>query len=869
MPLAPGDKLGPYEILAPIGKGGMGEVYKAHDPRLRRDVAIKVSLDQYTERFTREARAIAQLNHTNVCHLYDVGPNYLVMEYVEGADLKGPLDFEDALPILDQLIDGIEAAHEKNIIHRDLKPANIKITPEGVVKILDFGLAKAMESGVTQEIDPENSPTLTMGATVAGTILGTAAYMSPEQAKGKKADRRSDVWSFGVIVYELLTGKRLFQGETTVEILSGVLNRDIDLSAAPARVQRLLRWCLERDRKRRLASISDARGLLEAVEAAPTSVAHAQSRLPWMVAAGLGVALIGSLAVWPPGRTPPVEERPLVQLDVDLGADVSLPPPALGFGDVTISRDGTRLAYASGNPTRLYTRRLDQPRPTELPGTEGAIKPRFSPDGNWIAFVADSQLKKISVEGGAAVALGAGTNLAGLLWEDDGSILIGQALTAGLSRIPANQGARQEVAKLGEGTIGLGQPQTLPGGKTILLTAYQPAGNSIQVLTLADGKRKTVTPGTSGRFVPQSDGSSLGHLIYLNQSTLFAVAFDAEKLETRGTAVPMVENIATAAGPGTGQFDVSQTGTLLYRREASAGSGVTLPAWIDSAGRQVPVGTAKAVFSNLSLSPDGKRLALARRESSASDIWVYDLDRDALSRLTFDGININPSWSIDGQTVFYGQMGKGLYQVRADGASQPLPLIDNTGITSSAAVAFDGKHLAYRNMGTGGGIFTAPLETQGSQWKVGTPEKFLDLAANQQEPAFSPDGRWLAYLSTESGRSEIFVRPFPVGGGGKWQISTTGGSHPRWTRDGRELVFQSGDQLLKVSYTAQADRFAPGKPRTWIERIGTNLWELAPDGNRVIALLPVGEEQKPAGPDHEIVMLFNFFDELRRKVPLN
>jgi len=296
MPLSVGDKLGPYEILALVGKGGMGEVYRAHDTRLHRDVAIKVSDAQFSERFTREARAIAALNHTNICHLYDVGPNYLVMEFVEGPDLRGPLDFDDALPIIQQLIDGIEAAHEKNIIHRDLKPANIKITPEGVVKILDFGLAKAMEPPPPSGGNPDNSPTLTMGATAVGTILGTAAYMAPEQAKGKQADKRSDIWSFGVILYEVLTGKKLFPGETAVEILGGVLNKDPDLSAAPARVHELLRWCLEKDRKKRLASISDARRLLSesegadaALQLAPTS--HSRfGKLPWIAAAVLAIA---------------------------------------------------------------------------------------------------------------------------------------------------------------------------------------------------------------------------------------------------------------------------------------------------------------------------------------------------------------------------------------------------------------------------------------------------------------------------------------------------------------------------------------------------------------------------------------------------
>src|ERR1700674_4205300 len=298
MPLSPGDKLGPYEILAPIGVGGMGEVYRAHDSRLNRDVAIKVSNAQFTERFTREARAIAALNHTNICHLYYVVPNYLVMEYVEGPDLRGPLDFDDALPIIQQVIDGIEAAHEKNIIHRDLKPANIKITPDGVLKILDFGLAKALEPPPSEEGDPANSPTLTIGATQAGAILGTAAYMAPEQAKGKAADKRSDIWSFGVILYEMLTGKRLFQGETAVEILGGILNKEPDISVAPTRVHKLLRWCLEKDRKQRLQAIGDARRLLsesDGTDSAAQPAPPPQSRFSWAwgVAGLLLVALAG------------------------------------------------------------------------------------------------------------------------------------------------------------------------------------------------------------------------------------------------------------------------------------------------------------------------------------------------------------------------------------------------------------------------------------------------------------------------------------------------------------------------------------------------------------------------------------------------
>ena len=342
MALSGGDKLGPYEILAPVGKGGMGEVYRAHDSRLNRDVAIKVSNAQFTERFTREARAIAALNHTNICHLYDVGPDYLVMEYVEGQDLRGPLDIEEALPIIHQLIDGIEAAHEKNIIHRDLKPANIKITPEGVVKILDFGLAKAMEPPPSGDSKPENSPTMTIGSTVAGTILGTAAYMAPEQAKGKAADKRSDIWSFGVVLYELLTGTKLFGGETAVETLGAVLNKEPDIGATPVRVHKLLQWCLEKDRKKRLAAIGDARRMLEEEEVERTPSLQPRfgdesqlRKLPWIAACAL--AVIAAVALWAPWRATQPADRPLARLDVDLGADISLPAPAANTNSVAIS----------------------------------------------------------------------------------------------------------------------------------------------------------------------------------------------------------------------------------------------------------------------------------------------------------------------------------------------------------------------------------------------------------------------------------------------------------------------------------------------------------------------------------------------------
>jgi serine/threonine protein kinase len=888
MTLSAGTRLGPYEILAPIGAGGMGEVYRGHDSRLDRDVAIKVSKAQFTERFTREARAIAALNHTNICHLYDVGPDYLVMEYVEGQDLgtlllRGPMDFNDALPIIQQLIDGIEAAHEKSIIHRDLKPANIKITPEGVVKILDFGLAKAMEPPPSNDGSPEISPTFTIGATQAGAILGTAAYMAPEQAKGKTADRRSDIWSFGVILYEMVAGRRLFQGESNVEVLGAVLNKEPDLSAVPVRVHKLLRWCLEKDRKQRLASISDARRLLNESDgtASPAQPApqSKSGRLLWIAAtAVLGLGLIAVSALyW--RATRPVE-RSLVRLDVDLGADVSLPAPST-FSTIAISPDGTRVVYASGMPTRLFTRRLDQPKATELPGTQGASTAFFSPDGQWVGFLAGHNVNKISVEGGAVVPLGTirGT-FSGVSWADDGSILFGEGLGKGLARIPSGGGPPETVEGLGNGEITLAYPQLLPGGKAILFaadTALDEDKLTIEVLTLADRRRKIVARGgASPRYVATSSGA--GHLIYVNKATLFAIPFDLEKLETHGTAVPVLDDVAYMSPVGTGQFDFSQApsghGTLVYRRSSGGASArmATLQ-WVDPSGKKEPLRVKPGDYQGLSLSPDGKRVALTITEAGSSDVWVYDPQRDAITRLTLGGggANFLPIWSPDGQYIVFGRLTGGIFQTRADGAGQPQTLTEGKLTQAPFGFTPNGKRLAYIEVAPNGQVqvWTVPLEDRGGQLKAGKPEQFLKSSFTDLGPSFSPDGRWLAYQSNESGVFEVYVRAFPPpssGQGGKWQVSNNGGAAPHWSRSGHELVYQSGDQIMAVSYSVKGDTFVPEKPRVWIAKLGGTQWDLAPDGKRVIVLTPA-ETAQATKQEHEVVFLENFFDELRRRAP--
>ncbi|MGP8243709.1 MAG: protein kinase domain-containing protein [Bryobacteraceae bacterium] len=885
MPLAAGDRLGPYEVLAPIGAGGMGEVYRARDCKLNREVAVKVlpaalaNDAQHMARFEREAQMLAALNHPNIATVYGVEHGALVMELVEGADLHGPMPLEEAIPIARQIAAGLEAAHERGIVHRDLKPANIKLTPTGVVKILDFGLAKpAGESGGAPATSPTMSPTLSLPMTQAGMILGTAAYMSPEQARGKPVDKRADIWAFGVVLYEMLTGKRLFEGEDLTETLASVVKDKPDLSGVPAPVRRLLERCLEKDPKKRLRDIGDMELLLADTSALASSKTASQTgRLPWIAAVVLGVA--AGLALWAPWRTGEPENRPLARLDVDLGAGVSLPAPGACGSSVIISPDGTRLVYVSGTPTRLFTRRLDQPEGTELAGTEGASCPFFSPDGQSVGFRVGSKVDKISVEDGAVAPLadiGFG-NFAGASWGEDGSIIVSEAVGKGLLRIPAGGGPAETVAALPNGAIALAVPQILPGDKAILftdITTLQADKSNIGVLTLADRHRKIVVRGgASPRYVATRGGA--GYLIYLSRATLFAIPFDLDQLETRGTAVRVLDDVAYEVSVGIGQVDLSPGpsghGTLVYRRASGSSSGLMTLQWVDPTGKKEPLPAKPGVYHSLSLAPDGKRIALTVTEGGSTGVGVYDPQRDVMTRLTFGGGTYDePIWSPDGQYVVFASIGNGIFQARADGASQPHALIESKTTQVPSAFTPDGKELAYNDLGAGNSqIWTVPLEDQGGQLKAGKPEPFLKSGFADYGQEFSPDGRWLAYYSNESGEFEVYVRVFPQpapGQGGKWQISNSGGTDPIWSRNGHELLYQSGDQIMAASYTVKGDTFVAEKPRVWIAGLGGTTWDLAPDGKRVVVLTPVESAEFPK-QEHEVVFLFNFFDELRRRMP--
>ena len=882
----------------------MGLVYRARDTKLNREVALKVLPDSFASdpdrlaRFTREAQTLASLNHPNIAHIHGLeelgGVRALVMELVEGDDLsqriaKGAIPIDDALPIAKQIADALEAAHEQGIVHRDLKPANIKVRSDGTVKVLDFGLAKALDtkpSGATADVTA--APTVTSPAmTHAGMILGTAAYLSPEQARGKTVDKRADIWAFGAVLYEMLTGRRAFADEDVSLTLSKVLQREPDFDAlppsVPARVVQAIRVCLRKDPKQRAGDIRDVRLALEGAfeTAAPHAAALPAVAAPRSVvdralpavSAVLVVAL--GIALWAPWRSEKPVDRPLVRLDVDLGADAAFPTFNNGTS-LAISPDGMRLVFVSGG--RLFTRRLDRPTATELSGTQGASQPFFSPDGQWVGFGARGKVHKISVEGGPIVPVGdVGGVFAGASWAEDGFIFVGDGGGGkGLLQLPDTGGTAKILAPADGAELQV-EPQVLPGGKALVFASGNASSGvdsyTIEVLTLADGRRKVVIRGgQSPRYLASPDGT--GHLVYVNKATLFAIPFDLATLETRGTAVPVLDDVAYGFQMNAGLFAVSRAGTLIYRRARSASAAMTTMQWISPSdgvtSKKEPLQATPGAYQTPRLSPPpGKRIALVISEGANQDIYVYDPQRDVFTQKTFGGVNLSPVWSSNGQYIVFEKIGQGLFQARADDASQPQALMLRTIPQLPSSLSPDGKQLAYFEASR---IWALPLQDQGGQLKAGTPEQFIKSAFADQWPSISPDGRWLAYQSNQSGKFEVYVRAFPpsaTSSGGQWQVSNNGGTFPHWSRTG-QLVYQSADQLMIVSYSVNGPTFIAGKPRVWIASLSGasgNGWDLDPDGKRVVALIPEGTAKAPP-PEHEIVMLQNFDDELRRRVPL-
>ena len=843
MPVTPGSKIGPYEITVAIGAGGMGEVFRARDTKLNRDVAIKVLPAAFADdperlaRFTREAQTLASLNHPNIATIYGIeeiagiassasqedllamtkrassaasddlvamtkgagASRALVMELVEGEDLsvhiaRGPIPVAEALPIARQIAEALEAAHEQGIVHRDLKPANIKVRSDGTVKVLDFGLAKAMDPAGASNPNVSHSPTLTHQGTSAGMIIGTAAYMSPEQAKGKAVDTRADIWAFGVVLWEMLTGRRLFKGEDVSDTLAAVLRQDVDLAGlpkdAPPSVRRLVARCLDRDLKRRLRDIGEARLLLEnpasplvsdvtparATDDAPPLAGREprwRRALPWSIVAALTTLL--AVQSWNPRRPASAPAPPPRKLLASIGADASLQTDRSAAA--LLSPDGTTLAFSAeqGGQTRLFIRKLDQLHAAPLAGTEGANYPFFSPDGQWLGFFAGGKLKKVSVTGSAAVNLCDAEWGRGGTWADDDTIIFSP--TSGnspLLRVPAAGGAPVAFGTLSQGANTQRWPQALPGGKAVLYTEHSTntgfdAANIVVASVSADpsakaGPSKVVVPRAYyGRYVPS------GHLIYIQQGTLFAVPFDPVRLETTGPAVPAIEGLMSSASSGGAQVAFSSEGTLAYVPGATTSNLSNPIDWLTRDGKTSVLRATKAEWVHPRFSPDGRKLALDIDDGKQRDVWVYDLARDTLTQLTFDsGADAIPVWTPDGKRIVFASDRakpgtRNLYWVNADGTGEVKRLTDSADDQRPMSWHPSGKFLMFVAVGANtGDLLVLPMNGDAAiGFSPGKPTTFLATPSGEFGPQFSPDGRFIAYFSNEAGGSgyDVYVRP--------------------------------------------------------------------------------------------------------------
>jgi eukaryotic-like serine/threonine-protein kinase len=818
--------LGPYEILAPIGAGGMGEVYRARDTRLNRDVAVKVSAERFSDRFEREAHSIAALNHPNICTLYDVGPNYLVMELVEGETLaerieQGPIPLAEALAIVRQIVDALEAAHEHGIVHRDLKPGNVKIKPDGTVKVLDFGLAKVTEP-TPREGSPEQSPTMTFQqVTRAGMILGTAAYMSPEQARGKPVDKRADIWAFGVVLYEILTGEQAFRGETTTDVLAAVVKEEPDLTRVPAKMRRLLQSCLQKDPKQRLQAIGDWRLLLEEVPPAGDVKRH-DSKLPWAVAAVFGlIALAAGFGYF---RRAPEQPRLL---------KVFVPPPekaSFAFSVPAISPDGRRLAFVAtlGGVDSLWVRDLDSLTARSLSGTEGAINPFWSPDNRFIGFFAGGKLKKIDLSGGPAVSLcDVGSYPVGGSWSKNDILVFAPDFNTGLLRISAAGGSATPVTKFDQGLEegGHSWPWFLPDGRHFLYTAFS-ANPDKAAVYVEDIDSK---PGSTTRrrvlTASSNAGYTLpGYLLFLREHTLLAQPFDASNTRTTGDPIPIAQQVdvidsGSSAFSGfrsyQGQFSSSQNGVLVYTSGMVQSRQLTL---FDRSGKVLGTVGAPGVILSPQFSRDGNVVAVDRLDPQTGfyDLWLHDLKLGAAPRrFTFSKRNYSPTWSPDGSHIAFlsTRYGDGyLHQKATSGAGQEEVLDKSPSQISPNDWSRDGRYILSNKVNPVNGkqhIWLLPLFGDRKPFPY---RQNLQVEFNESVPRLSPNGQWLAYTSDESGRSEIFVQAFPTPGA-KWQVSANGGANPAWSGDGKELFFAGPDRKLMEVEVKAGTEFVTGVPR--------------------------------------------------------
>jgi len=905
MSLVAGTRLGPYEIVAPLGAGGMGEVYRARDTRLERTVAIKILPAHLSgdpirkQRFEREAKTISSLNHPNICVVYDVGHqdgvDYLVMECIEGDTLaerleKGPLPVEQVLKYGAQIADALAKAHRSGVVHRDLKPGNIMLPATGA-KLLDFGLAKPavpLVSGANLTAATQTTP-----MTEEGTIVGTFQYMSPEQVEGKDLDGRSDIFSLGAVLYEMVTGQRAFTGKNPLNVASAILEKEPTPMSSikpmtPPALDHAVKKCLAKLPDERWQSASDlASELTWALEArlevgVPAPVAWQRKlceRLILVAAAVLATTVV--LALWRPWRSE-TSARQLVRLSAELPPGTSM--DRFRGAQLAFSPDGTRIVVAHSDATgklHLVMRSLDQSQFAPLPGVDFGYMPFFSPDGHWIGFFADGKLKRIPVQGGEPVTLSDVPDPRGASWGDDGNIVAAfNGGSTGLVKVPSGGGAPTAVTQLSreKGETINAWPQVLPGSQAALFTAFGAnyTDGQIEVVSFKTGERKILQSGGAfGRYLPS------GHLLYIHQNTLFAVPFDLSRLAVLGAPQPVLEDI-NMNWLGGADFDFSQTGTLVFVNSKAQPLPYSIW-WLDSSGQTRALHLTPGLYENPRFSPDGKRLAFEVPTNPArADIWVKDLERQTLSRLThLPGRNNSPLWTLDGNSIVFEsshQVAPGIYWIRADGAGEAQRLTDGKTRQVPCSFSPDGKRLAYQQyrVGTFGDteIWTAPVEGDRNHPRLGIAEPFLQTSFSERHPAFSPDGHWLAYASKESGTYELYVRPFPEPEG-KWQISSGGGDYPIWARSGRKLFFLTPDwRIMFVDYAVAAGSFAAGKPQMWsqknLEFLGVNYpYDLAPDGKRFAVVVNPGEaaDQEQKRTD-SVTILLHFFDELGLKMPV-
>ena len=918
MPLASGFQLGLYEIVSLLGSGGMGEVYRAHDTRLGRQVAVKVLPEIFAAdperiaRLEREAKVLASLNHPHIAALYGLDQSgdrhFLVMELVEGETLadrirRGPLPVEEALKLALGIADALEAAHEKAIVHRDLKPANVKIAPDGKVKVLDFGLAKAGADGQAagSAANLSLSPTLSMMATQAGVILGTAAYMSPEQAQGLPVDHRSDVFSFGSVVFEMLTGRQAFQGDTAAALLAAVLIKEPDFAALPSnlnpRVVDLVRRCLDKNAKRRWQAVGDLRVELEAVAAAPRALPASEDAAPsWLswkrallvtAAAAILSGAIGLIA----GRSlqPSAPPAPVTRFPITLsgGAQAQLTPRRVPV--LAISPDGTQVAYSTFE--HLYVRSmstLDARAITTVGEGVFHIKPVFSPDSQSLVFWStaaagqESALKKVSVTGGPVTTLTPISSLFGMSWGDDG-ILVGQG-SGGIVRVSPNGGTPEQLVKVTDGQFAHA-PQMLPGGQAILFTLSAGATleqwdkSRVVVQSLSTGERKTVIEnGSDARYVPS------GHLVYAVGGVLYGVAFDVTQLATVGGAVPLVEGVArstglTVLGPVV-QFSLSNTGSLVYIPGTTTSTAQLGLAMFDRNGSVEPLKVPPGSYGTPRISPDGRRVAFGIDDGENANVWVYDLSgASSMRRLTFGGKNWLPVWSADGERIAYQsdrEKDLAIFWQRADGTGTPERLTTPEAGAAHAPESWSPKGDTL--------LYTVTRDSAVTLWTLSLTDRkaapFADVKSRYTLGAvFSRDGRWVAYSvrDAERTRSTIYVQPFPATGA-KYQISKDDdGHHPVWSPDGKELFYVPGAGLFAVVSVTTQPSLTFGNPVPLPRRFNENgpstpsSIDITPDGKRFVGVViggGPGQAQNSSTPADVVQVVLNWAEELKQTVPV-